>query len=137
KVAGVADQHGDDPVASVALPGPRDTGQNRLHALTLVAVDDAGPAVATGVAALTRGGVAEIPQNAAAQTHGAVGVLDHPPELAMLELLSARDLRRIARVARAVASIAPRAVDQVLARRDVGRIPQQGCGRRPSVAAGA
>ena len=38
--------------------------------------------------------------------------IDHPPELAMLELLSARDLRGIARVARAFASIAPRAVDQ-------------------------
>src|SRR6185436_16681583 len=95
------------------------------------------PAVSAGVAALSRGGVTEVPQNPRAQTRGAVGVRDHPPELAVLELFSARDLRGIARVAHAVAPIAPRAVDQVFTRRDVGRIPQQRGGRRPSVAAGA
>src|SRR4029077_18291134 len=114
----VADQHRDDPEAAVALPRPRDAGQNRLHALALVAVDGAGPAVAAGVAALSSGGVAEVTKNAGAQTRRAVRVLDHPVQLAVFELLSARNLGGIARLCHPFPPVAPRAVDQIFARRD-------------------
>src|SRR5439155_19020220 len=92
------------------------------------------PAVAAG---LVRRRVAEITKDGGAQAAGGFGVGDHAPQFLALDVLPARNLRRIDGDVRAARSVIARPIDEELARFDVGVVPQQRRYRGPSIAAGA
>src|SRR4029079_10408828 len=94
---GIAAQHGDDARAPIALAAARDAGKDLPQQFTLVRVDRVGPAGAARVARLVRRGIAEIAKNRRAQASTRLRVLDHPLQLAMLEILSARGFLAIYR----------------------------------------
>ena len=81
--------------------------------------------------------VAEITKDGGAQAAGGFGVGDHAPQFLALDVLPARNLRRIDGDVRAARSVIARPIDEELARFDVGVVPQQRRYRGPSIAAGA
>src|SRR4029078_4968054 len=136
QIVGVAAQHGDDARAPVALAAARDTGKDLPQQFTLVRVDRVGPAGAPRVARFMRRGIAEVAKNGRPQAPLRLRVLDHPLQLAMLEVLAAPGFLWIHRGTSA-GLVAARAVDEELTRRDVAVVPQQRRRRRTAVTAGA
>jgi hypothetical protein len=120
------DEHRDDLPTAVAFAGPCDAGQDLSQEIAIVRVEASlRLAVRARRAGVADRRITEIAQNRRAQASARRRIFDHALELLVLDRFPTLHLGRVDVAGRASRLLAPRAVNQELPRRHVGRVPEE------------